>query len=1153
MPSGDGPNLAPVIHAPPTTDEGIRQRIKSVQDRIDELCQRWSIATQPSTAPASAPAPAEGAPAATARALVESLKAYLAELRKWQEVRKGIESLKSENAVAQLAADVKEWDELHRQLSHRATTQEARWVPAEELKKLEEMHEARAAVLTELRTRQIAREQQIAAIPRLLNEAEAQTAKTLEALKSFTGKLAERMDALKTEPEREQLLLRKRILESAHALELLRRASYPDLRILLELERQFDTDRIEHATVYMAALENYISRVREAQTRSELEYAREQVKRKDIPEYMRAYWRVALVAGEALAYFQGLPPPRTSLPREEFDQLIARLDRSTGYLSAFMESVDRRPGETILNAYRYLSENLPEDEALLSRLREELDTLRDRQRELTERRDRFMFQLYQSRTKFEELVRTLVGREQVAARQLQTRITGEIRPELEKRMTAILNEKAAAQKRLEDAVAALAAYTDLAARYRSKLYWTHLSVRGTSLLHRDRETLTNEWRQLQTWSGPEVDRLAAYRQTVLKELKGVKVENWVALGVLVLLTFWLSLRLRRRLTKWALARIALAREHAPVEDGADQGRPLSESNRTAVQLARLAGRTAPIVWPLLILYVSVRLMRLGANILAIVLVVTATLVLLRLGLAAIKAIFAPGEREVRILGCTDAAARYHAWWLRILLMLAALSIPLVLLMTLTGAFPELRRTVRDLSQLSLLVLSLLYLARRKMFVQGLCPLPGQTSQMRALSMAFPLLVAGVLALIALDVAGYSALMDYLLRGMVLTIVIMGAAKLLRDLLNLWTAEHPEKAAQETGTSAAAVTQGENIRPHPVLSTVIHLVRLLLFIGALVLVIPAWGISLTDLRVLLGYTLWTVGDQPVTPLRLVTAVVVVAAGVFISRGTRAFLKAQVFPQIRQMDRGAQAAVSTLLNYVFIGLAGYIALTILHLNLGALTVLLGTLGLGLGLGLQPLFVNFLSGLIILFERHMKVGDIIEMDKYGGEVTSISLRSTRVRSPDNIEVVVPNGDFINGRVVNWTLSNPKIRGDIQVGVAYGSDVQLVRKLLLDVAHRDENVLVDPLPEVWFMDFGESALTFKLVCWFANPGARWKFVSQIRFEIVKVFTENKIDIPFPQRTLWFRQDEALRVAMVEPGQPHEQSGDGLIIPERQGQPPLR
>ncbi|HOW19174.1 MAG TPA: mechanosensitive ion channel, partial [Phycisphaerae bacterium] len=244
----------------------------------------------------------------------------------------------------------------------------------------------------------------------------------------------------------------------------------------------------------------------------------------------------------------------------------------------------------------------------------------------------------------------------------------------------------------------------------------------------------------------------------------------------------------------------------------------------------------------------------------------------------------------------------------------------------------------------------------------------------------------------------------------------------------------------------------------------------------------------------------------------------------------------------LDRGAQAAINTMLHYFLILLGLYFALFAMRVPLGAVTVVLGTLGLGVGLGLQPLFVNFISGLMILLERHVRVGDLIVVNGELGEVTNISMRSTCIRTPDGVELVIPNSDFITKDVINWTLQEKSLRGHVKVGVAYGSDVHLVRRLLLDLTRRHPLVRTYPPPEVWFTDFGENALHFEIVAWFDNSSSRWRFMTEIRYEIVRVFTEHGIEIPFPQRTLTTAGGKPLPIELVVPGK--AEHGEGQPAP---------
>jgi small-conductance mechanosensitive channel len=183
-----------------------------------------------------------------------------------------------------------------------------------------------------------------------------------------------------------------------------------------------------------------------------------------------------------------------------------------------------------------------------------------------------------------------------------------------------------------------------------------------------------------------------------------------------------------------------------------------------------------------------------------------------------------------------------------------------------------------------------------------------------------------------------------------------------------------------------------------------------------------------------------------------------------------------------------------------------------------VVFGLLSVGIGFGLQHVASNFVSGLIILFERPIKIGDRITIGDVWGDVVNISLRATLIRTVDNISIIVPNSEFITSRVINWSHRDPKVRVHIPVGVAYGSDVPLVIKSLLEVAKNHPEVMKDPAPKVWFAEFGDSSLNFELLIWTLDPKKRPDVLSELNRGIDDIFRKNKIEIPFPQRDLHVR-----------------------------------
>jgi small-conductance mechanosensitive channel len=218
-------------------------------------------------------------------------------------------------------------------------------------------------------------------------------------------------------------------------------------------------------------------------------------------------------------------------------------------------------------------------------------------------------------------------------------------------------------------------------------------------------------------------------------------------------------------------------------------------------------------------------------------------------------------------------------------------------------------------------------------------------------------------------------------------------------------------------------------------------------------------------------------------------------------------------------GARQAAGTILRYLVIVVGFVIILQTAGIDLTTLNVLAGAVGIGLGFGLQNIVNNFVSGLIILFERPIQVGDRIVVGDVEGDVVHIGGRSTTVVSNDNISIIVPNSKFITENIVNWSHSDPKVRFRIPVSVAYGSDARLVEKVLLEVAAENQDVLASPQPGVRLMEFGDSGLHFELRAWSHTLIHRkGTLISALNFSIYEKFAVHGIEIPFPQHDLHIR-----------------------------------
>jgi small-conductance mechanosensitive channel len=222
--------------------------------------------------------------------------------------------------------------------------------------------------------------------------------------------------------------------------------------------------------------------------------------------------------------------------------------------------------------------------------------------------------------------------------------------------------------------------------------------------------------------------------------------------------------------------------------------------------------------------------------------------------------------------------------------------------------------------------------------------------------------------------------------------------------------------------------------------------------------------------------------------------------------------------RRVERGVRLSMAKLIHYVLI-LAGFLlALSTLGFDVTKLTIMLSALGIGIGFGLQSIVNNFVSGLILLFERPVRVGDKIEIDGKWSEIKKIGLRATTVETFDQADLIIPNADLVNNQVTNWTLSSRQVRLIIPVGVAYGSDVPLVVETLMACAKANSLVAEMPEPQVLFLSFGGSSLDFELRAWVPDADDRLKVISQLHQEIDQRFRRAKIEIAFPQMDLHLR-----------------------------------
>ena len=261
--------------------------------------------------------------------------------------------------------------------------------------------------------------------------------------------------------------------------------------------------------------------------------------------------------------------------------------------------------------------------------------------------------------------------------------------------------------------------------------------------------------------------------------------------------------------------------------------------------------------------------------------------------------------------------------------------------------------------------------------------------------------------------------------------------------------------------------------------------------------------------------------------------------WISSHTKRFLFNRVLAN-SGLNRSLQYALAQIISNVVLVIGIIVVLTNTGINLGALAVFAGAIGVGIGVGLQGLASNFISGLVILAERPIAIGDRVEVGDKSGQVQRIGARSTVIVTNDNISIIVPNSKFIEESVTNWTFGDPRVRFRVPVGVAYGSDVEKVRELLIAVGRAHPKALQDPAPNVFFDKFGESSLDFELVVWSTEMSYRpRRFKSDLNFAIEKALREAGIEIPFPQRDVYVRSDLRLASTPQRPNNGAEAEAD--------------
>ncbi len=537
-----------------------------------------------------------------------------------------------------------------------------------------------------------------------------------------------------------------------------------------------------------------------------------------------------------------------------------------------------------------------------------------------------------------------------------------------------------------------------------------------------------------------------------------------------------------------------------------------------VRLARIFWRMLP--WLAFAVVLVFGTWILGASGVAVVqmLVVGGIAVVYGLVRALITELFSPDRPGLRILPVSDGRARRMAATFRALFFFFLLTSLGAALVEANGWREGVADVLRVVNSVVLVltgaaILSSTGLFRKMRAVQG-DSLPAVLSRAGA-RVFFPLLVLTLLAYVVVDGLGYAPLARWiavnagwtLLKVLAGLLVLRWLRRSIARLLSFYRDDRAEADAESPPPVDTVALGIERIAG--------AILRLVVVVFVFFWVLAGWNLPPATIFSQFGTPLF--GGEGVTWGQVLGSVLSVAAVLYAGWLIRSILTYFVFPRSK-VGVGARYAILAILHYAVIALAVVFAIGGLGVDMSSFGWFFGAAGVGIGFGLQDVIGNFISGLIMLVERPIRVGDWVKIGEATGTVENVHMRGTTLRTFDNTTVLIPNRQLLGERVTNLTHGMERARIRIPVGVAYGSDVEKVMRVLLGVADDHEEILDDPAPNVLFDAFGESSLDFFLVCHTDQVRGRLGISSQLRLEILKRLGEAGIEIPLPQRDFHLR-----------------------------------
>lgn len=620
-------------------------------------------------------------------------------------------------------------------------------------------------------------------------------------------------------------------------------------------------------------------------------------------------------------------------------------------------------------------------------------------------------------------------------------------------------------------------------RQRTQLLARHLLARGPHAGDLLRESVA-EWR---AWAGAVIQFVTEHSGLQLIGGTGLLV---LALGLVASLAA--GFRIRSGVLRWA--------------GGFRADDKLANKFGTALTVT--AGRYAPHLLSSLFVAAVFYLLYARIRPVPFVNIVAYGLPLYFLAIAAIKLFLRPPAPARSFLSLADDVARPMARRLQVLVLLAFVAY-LFFSTLVEQALPEAVILAGRSVFAVLFIVNLVWV----MWLLGRVPRVAMGSRWLRIGL-FMVLAAALVT----ELLGYRMLSDAVLRTVATIVVAFGLTTLMVRILN----DLADSLDDGRYRWQRRMKKAMNLEPGDHITGLIW-VRAVTTIGIwlvfAIVVLQAFGLSEPAMQQVRTYVVdgFTVGSLTVTPSRLLVAVAAFALLLVVSGWLRIQFERKWLPRTR-MERGAREAMVTIVGYAGGVVAILVALSISGFSFTNLAIVAGALSVGIGFGLQNIVNNFVSGLILLFERPVKTGDWIVVGNTEGYVRRIRIRSTQIQTFDRADVIVPNSDLISSQVTNWMLYDTTGRIKVPVGVAYGSDTQKVKRILEEVARAHPDIITDdeeyPL-RVFFLQFGDSALNFELRVHIRNIDKRLQVISDLHFAIDAAFRHEGVEIPFPQRDI--------------------------------------